>query len=141
MQHAFRDTFRSFAFNFFPSNLGAVRDKPGETLHQDISDMETRYQEKWNSSMLVECGWSLNKEASDLSYEPKTLTQDLISSRGLMGCDAVSLPCVTTQKTPTTSLHDPEDLYYNTTWCHNAEDLYYNITWCHNPEDRYNITT
>jgi hypothetical protein len=40
--------------DFFPENLGAVSDEHGERFHQDISNMENRYQGKWSLSMLAE---------------------------------------------------------------------------------------
>jgi hypothetical protein len=45
--------------DFFPENLGAVSDEHGERFHQDISNMEKRYQCKWSLSMLVDYCWTL----------------------------------------------------------------------------------
>jgi hypothetical protein len=39
--------------DLFPENLGAVSDEHGERFHQDIYNMEKRYQGKWNLSMLA----------------------------------------------------------------------------------------
>jgi hypothetical protein len=38
--------------DFFPENLGTVSDEHGEIFHQDISNIEKRYQGKWSLSML-----------------------------------------------------------------------------------------
>lgn len=38
--------------DFFPENLGVVRDEHGERFHQNISAMEKRYQGKWGPSLL-----------------------------------------------------------------------------------------
>ena len=35
----------------FPENLGDVNDEPGERFHQDISDMEVRYQSRCDATM------------------------------------------------------------------------------------------
>ncbi|GBN38857.1 hypothetical protein AVEN_137854-1 [Araneus ventricosus] len=46
---------------FFPENLGSVCDELGERFHQDISNVEARYQEKWNPKMLAEYCWALRR--------------------------------------------------------------------------------
>ena len=38
--------------NFFPPNLGTVSDEHGERFHQDITNMESNYQGKWNPGMM-----------------------------------------------------------------------------------------
>ncbi|GBP20941.1 hypothetical protein EVAR_9510_1 [Eumeta japonica] len=45
--------------DFFPQNLGAVSDEHGERFHQDISNMEKRYQGKWSPNMLADYCWTL----------------------------------------------------------------------------------
>jgi hypothetical protein len=47
--------------DFSPQNLENVSDEHGELFHQDISTMETRYQGKWNPSMLAHYCWSLKR--------------------------------------------------------------------------------
>ena len=47
---------------FFPENLGAVSDEQGERFHQDIRTMETRYQGRWNPSMLGDYCWFLTRD-------------------------------------------------------------------------------
>ncbi|GBN89307.1 hypothetical protein AVEN_99336-1 [Araneus ventricosus] len=39
----------------FPENLGAVSEEQGERFHQDIKEIERRYQGKWNVSMIADC--------------------------------------------------------------------------------------
>ncbi|GBN84752.1 hypothetical protein AVEN_256830-1 [Araneus ventricosus] len=36
--------------DYFPENLGAVSEEQGARFHQDIKEMERRYQGKWNVS-------------------------------------------------------------------------------------------
>ncbi|KZC08452.1 hypothetical protein WN55_10651, partial [Dufourea novaeangliae] len=45
--------------DFSPRNLGAVSDEHGERFHQDISEMEKRYQGKDMGAMLAEYCWTL----------------------------------------------------------------------------------
>jgi hypothetical protein len=49
--------------NFFPDNCGLVSEEHGERFHQDISSMEKRYQEKWNSAKLANYCWTLESVA------------------------------------------------------------------------------
>jgi hypothetical protein len=39
--------------DFVPDNLGAISDEHGERFHQDIYNMEKRYQGRWSLSMLA----------------------------------------------------------------------------------------
>ncbi|GBM91236.1 hypothetical protein AVEN_258597-1 [Araneus ventricosus] len=43
--------------DYFPENLGEVSDEQGERFHQDIKEMERRYQGKWNISMIADYCW------------------------------------------------------------------------------------
>ena len=58
--------------DFFPPNLGDVSDEHGERFHQDISTMETRYQGKWNPSMLADYCWTLKRDVPAASYKRKS---------------------------------------------------------------------
>ena len=55
--------------DFFPSNFGDVSDEHGERFHQDISEMEKRYQGKWNSSMMADYCWMLNRDIPSSEYK------------------------------------------------------------------------
>jgi hypothetical protein len=50
--------------DFFPENLGTVSDQHRERFHQDISNMEKRYQGKWSLSMLVDYCWTLKRDVA-----------------------------------------------------------------------------
>ena len=58
---SFKAHFLDYHFDFFPENLGAVSDKPGQRLHQDVSTVEKRCQGKWSLSMLAEYCWVLRR--------------------------------------------------------------------------------
>ena len=47
---------------FFPPNLGAVSDEQGERFHQDIQQMEKRYQGRWDEAMMSDYCWFLKRE-------------------------------------------------------------------------------
>ncbi|GBN47243.1 hypothetical protein AVEN_185521-1, partial [Araneus ventricosus] len=40
--------------DYFPENLGEVSEEQDEIFHQDIKEMERRYQGKWNVSMIAD---------------------------------------------------------------------------------------
>jgi hypothetical protein len=50
--------------DFFPENLGTVSDQHGEKIHQEISNIEKRYQGKWSLSMLVDYCWTLKRDVA-----------------------------------------------------------------------------
>jgi hypothetical protein len=58
--------------DFFPQNRGNVSDEHGKLFHQDISTMETRYQGKWNRSMLVDYCWTLRRDVFQAEYTRKS---------------------------------------------------------------------
>ena len=37
----------------FPDNMGDVSDEQGERFHQDIKEMEERYQGRWDADMMA----------------------------------------------------------------------------------------
>lgn len=46
----------------FPVNLGDVSDEQGERFHQDLRDIEERYQGRWDSHMLADYCWSIKRD-------------------------------------------------------------------------------
>jgi hypothetical protein len=60
--------------DFFPENLGAVSDEHGERFHQDICNMEKRYQGKWSLSMLAHYCWTLKRDVPQATHSRKSTT-------------------------------------------------------------------
>ncbi|GFX12468.1 uncharacterized protein TNCV_1697431 [Trichonephila clavipes] len=50
--------------DYFPENIGAVSEEQGERFHQDIKEMERRYQGRWNVNMMADYCWMLKRENS-----------------------------------------------------------------------------
>ena len=46
----------------FPENLGSVSDKQGKRFHQDLKEMETRYQGHWDAVMMADYCWNLKRD-------------------------------------------------------------------------------
>ena len=49
----------------FPENLGDYSEEQGERFHQDIKEMERRYQGRWNTNMMVDFCWMLKRQSVD----------------------------------------------------------------------------
>ena len=45
----------------FPENCGDVSGEQGECFHQDIKEMEERYQGRWDTTMMSDYCWSLKR--------------------------------------------------------------------------------
>ena len=56
----------------FPKNLGALSDKQGERFHQDVKEMEERYQGRWDAVMPADYCWSI-KRGSVATHSRKSL--------------------------------------------------------------------
>ncbi|GFW74769.1 uncharacterized protein TNCV_963441 [Trichonephila clavipes] len=50
--------------DYFPENLGAVSEEQGERFHQDIKEMERRYQSRWNVNTMADYCWILKRKNS-----------------------------------------------------------------------------
>ncbi|GBM42516.1 hypothetical protein AVEN_80027-1 [Araneus ventricosus] len=49
----------------FPGNLGAYNKEHGERFHQDVRDIVSRYQGRWDVNMLADYCWMLRRETED----------------------------------------------------------------------------
>jgi hypothetical protein len=58
----FKNSFFEFAIGLFPENLGAVSEEHGERFHQDIKEIERRYQGQWNVNMMGDYCWKLHRK-------------------------------------------------------------------------------
>ena len=56
----------------FPQNLGDVSEEHGERFHQDIKCMETRYQDRWDVSMMADYCWCLKRDSMSSEVARKT---------------------------------------------------------------------
>ncbi|GBN99790.1 hypothetical protein AVEN_169542-1 [Araneus ventricosus] len=56
----------------FPEKLGGVSEEQGERFHQDIKEMERRYQGKWIASMIADNCWMLQRDNPCKVHKRKT---------------------------------------------------------------------
>ena len=50
--------------DYFPENLGDYSEEQGERFHQDIKEMERRYQGRWDVNMMADYCWALKRETN-----------------------------------------------------------------------------
>lgn len=48
--------------DYFPENLGDFSEEQGERFHQDMKEMERRYQGRWDVNMMADFCWMLKRE-------------------------------------------------------------------------------
>ena len=63
----------------FPENLGDVSDEQGERFHQDISDMEVRYQGRWDGTMFADYCWTIKRDDARGSHSRKSVKRHFMA--------------------------------------------------------------
>ena len=65
----------------FSANCGDVSDEQGDSFHQDIKEMETRYQGRWDARMMADYCWSIKrdnpKQTIHASHEKESSYQNI----------------------------------------------------------------
>lgn len=57
--------------DFFPEKLGDFSEEHGERCHQDMKDMEKRYQGTWGINMMADYCWNLKRDVETVPVTPK----------------------------------------------------------------------
>lgn len=57
--------------DYFPENLGMLSEEQGERFHQDLKELERRYQGKWNKNMLADYCWLMKREDPNILHTRK----------------------------------------------------------------------
>ena len=52
----------------FPPNCCDVSDEQGDRFHQDIKEMENRYQGRWDAQMMADYCWSLKRNNPNVNH-------------------------------------------------------------------------
>ena len=63
----------------FSENLGDLSDEQEERFHQDISDMEVRYQGLWDATMLADYSWSIKRDDAGASHCRKSVKRQFMA--------------------------------------------------------------
>ena len=62
----------------FPENLGDLSDEQEERFYQDISNMEVRYQGRWDAIMLADYCWSIKHDDAGASHSRKSVKRQFM---------------------------------------------------------------
>ena len=73
--------FLNSHIEYFPENLGAVSEEQGERFHQDLKELEDRYQGRWNSSMMADYCWLLKRHNPNQEFKRKSLNRSFEGKR------------------------------------------------------------
>jgi hypothetical protein len=73
--------FLNAHLDYFPENLGAVSEEQGERFHQDIKEMETRYQGRRNVNMMGNYCWLLLRDDPQATYKRKSTKRSFEGKR------------------------------------------------------------
>jgi hypothetical protein len=73
--------FLNAHLDYFPENLGAVSEEQGERFHQDIKEMQTRYQGRWNVNMMRDYCWLLHRDDPQAKYKRKSTKRSFEGKR------------------------------------------------------------
>ncbi|XP_051153375.1 uncharacterized protein LOC127276771 [Leptopilina boulardi] len=66
--------------DYFPENLGSVSDEQGERFHQDLKEIEKRYQGRWDIHMLADYCWCLKRDNYNAIHKRKSNKRRFIQS-------------------------------------------------------------
>ena len=54
--------FLDSPLDYFSKNLGDLSEEQGERFHQDIKEMEHRYQKRWDINMMANYCWTIKRD-------------------------------------------------------------------------------
>jgi hypothetical protein len=70
--------FLHFHLDYFPENLGDPSKEQGERFHQDVKEMERRYEGRWDVTMMAYYCWSIKREALYQEHKRKSSKQSFV---------------------------------------------------------------
>ncbi|GFX79403.1 uncharacterized protein TNCV_1715531 [Trichonephila clavipes] len=62
----------------FPQNRGDFSEEQGERFHQDLRTMEERYQGRWDSHMMADYCWSLQRDPPKVVHSRKSYKRSFL---------------------------------------------------------------
>lgn len=72
--------FMDSHIDFFPENLGHFSEEQGERFHQDLKDVEKRYQGVWDENMLADYCWGLKRDTK-VPHKRKSIRRSFESKK------------------------------------------------------------
>jgi hypothetical protein len=73
--------FLASHLDYFPPNLGAVSEEQGERFHQDLKDVERRYQGHWDVNMMADYCWSIARDDPSRDHARSSKTHKFYGKR------------------------------------------------------------
>jgi hypothetical protein len=70
-----KSAFPKCSSGLLSGNLGAVTEEQAERFHQDINEMETRHQGRWNVNMMRDYCWLLHRDDPQATYNKRKSTK------------------------------------------------------------------
>lgn len=68
--------------DYFPKvNLGSISEEQRERFHQDIKEMERRYQGRWDTKMLADYCWCLKRDLPFQTYKRKSKKRSFLETQ------------------------------------------------------------
>ena len=67
--------------DFFPENLGDFSEEHGERFHQDMKEIEKRYQGRWDRVMMADYCWCLKRDNEKSGHKRKSRISHFRSKR------------------------------------------------------------
>lgn len=72
--------FLDSQLEYFPENLGHFSEEQGERFHQDLKNVEKRYQGVWDKHMLADYCWGLKRD-TETSHKRKAIRRSFESKK------------------------------------------------------------
>ena len=72
--------FLCLHLDYIPDNCGGYTKEQGKRSHQDLRQMEERYQGYWEVNMLADYCWCLKRDLPDSMHRRKSLKRHFLSS-------------------------------------------------------------
>ena len=66
---------------YFPKNLGEVSEEQGERFHQDMKEIERRYQGRWDVNMMADYCWMIKRDLPTDLYKRRTTKRSFGSKK------------------------------------------------------------
>jgi hypothetical protein len=73
--------FLASHLDYFPPNLGAVSEQQGERFHQDMKDVERRYQGRWDENMMADYCWLIARDDASREHSRASRTYKFYGKR------------------------------------------------------------
>jgi hypothetical protein len=73
--------FLASHLDYFPPNLGAVSEEQSKRFHQDMKDVERRYQGRWDENMMADYCWSIARDDTSREHSRASRTHKFYGKR------------------------------------------------------------